>query len=175
MFRDYDHEDKRARGIGFTIDYNGLWYHHDGPNPGPVRRPALAALFGGAGAGKMAGRGLSRDLDGAYWLAGPEMRYRVEVEDVPFVIVSYRAHAEEIDVMTNLGETVEVGPDHPLLVRAEPLHGAQVLYVDVRASLLARLSQPVYYDMINRLLEETPDGRYVIRSRGVVFEMPFQN
>jgi hypothetical protein len=47
-----------------------------------------------------------------------------------------------------------------------------VPYVEVRAGLLARLSRPVYYDMIGNLAEETPDGRCVVRSRGAVFELP---
>jgi hypothetical protein len=171
IFRDYDHAAKRARGIGFTIDYNGLWYHHDGVNPGPIRRVALAALFGGAGDGKMAGKGLKREPDGTYWLAGPEERYRVEVEDVPFIITHYLARNGMINALTNFGERVEIGPGHPLIVRSEPLHGAQVLYVEVRDGLLARFSQAAYYDIIDKLVEEV-DGEYVIRSRGAVFRLP---
>lgn len=171
IFRDYDHAAKRAQGYSFTIDYNGLWYYHDGASPGPIKRMELAALFGGAGGGKWAGKGLARDPDGSYWLQGPEARYKVAVEDVPFIITHYLARDGMINVLTNFAEKVEIGPDHPLIVRAEPLHGAQVLYVEVRDGLLARFSQATYYDIIDKMLEEA-DGQYVIRSRGAVFVLP---
>lgn len=171
-FRHYDHAAKRAAGYGFTIDYNGLWYHHDGINPGPLRRVALAALFGGAGTGFMAGKGLTRDAEGEYWLAAPEGRYRVAVEDVPFVAVAYEYEGGALDVMTAFGEYVAVGPEHPLLPRAEPLRGDTVFYVDVRDGLLARLSRAVHMDLLARHAAADARGGYVIRSRGAAFAVP---
>ena len=170
-FRDYDHAAKQARGIEFTIDYNGLWYHHGGARPGPVRRPELAALFGGAGSGFMAGKGLTRDPDGTYWLAGPETRYRVEVEDVPFIATRFETpEAGIIDLYTNFGEKVETGPDHPLILRPEPLHGERVLYAAVRGDLLARCSQSVQAALLMNYVEDE-SGSPFLRSRGVSFRL----
>lgn len=171
VFRDYDHAEKQARGIEFTIDYNGLWYHHGGVRPGPVRRPELAALFGGAGTGLMAGKGLTRDADGTYWLAGPETRYRVAVEDVPFIAPRFEIPQPGfIDLYTNFDEKVEVGRDHPLTLRPEPLRGDMVLYAAVRGDLLARCSQSVQMALLMDYVAEE-NGKTVLRSRGKSFEI----
>lgn len=171
VFRDYDHAAKQARGIEFTIDYNGLWYHHGGVRPGPVRRPELAALFGGAGTGFMAGKGLKREDDGTYWLAGPETRYRVEVEDVPFVATHFETPAPGIiDLYTNFDEKIEIGPDHTLVQRAEPLRGDIVLYAAVRGDLLARCSQAVQADLLMNYVTLDGAGSF-IKSRDVSFAL----
>jgi hypothetical protein len=169
-FRDYDHAAKRAEGIGFTIDYNGLWYHHDGARPGPVRRVELAALFGGAGTGFMAGRGLILEHDGTYWLAGPETRYRVAVEDVPFIATRLDTPAPGIiDLYTNFDEKIEIGPDHALFMRAEPLRGDMVLYAEVRGGMLARCSRAVHAALVTDHAHEMADGSFTVKSRGIPF------
>lgn len=171
-FRDYDHAAKRAAGIGFTIDYNGLWYHHDGARPGPVRRVELAALFGGAGAGFMAGKGLALDADGTYWLAGLETRYRVDVEDVPFIAARLDVPAPGvIDLYTNFDEKIEIGPDHKLFLQPEPLRGEQVIYAAVRGGMLARCSRAVHMALLTDHAREMPDGTFAILSRGVFFTL----
>lgn len=170
-FRDYDHAAKRAQGMGFTIDYNGLWYHHDGARPGPIRRVELAALFGGAGDGFMAGKGLRRDADGRYWLAGPETSYQVAVEDVPFIATRLETPAPGvIDLFTNFDEKIAVGPDHPLTLRAEPLRGDMVIYAAVRDGLLARCSRAVHMALLSGHAQETSGG-HAIASRGALFEI----
>lgn len=170
VFQDYDHADKRRRGVEFTIDYQGRWYFHGGPNPGPIKRKALAGLFGGAGAGFMAGKGLFMDEAGDYWLKSPESRYRVEVEDVPFIITRYDIHNEDIDLYTSFDEKVELGPDHALALRAEPRHGIFVLYAHVRDGLWARFSPAVYNDFVNERITVRGDQAQCA-SRGAVFKL----
>lgn len=170
VFQDYDHAAKRARGVEFTIDYQGRWYFHGGQSPGPIKRKALAGLFGGAGAGFMAGKGLLRDENGEYWLKSPESRYRVEVEDVPFIITRYDIHNEGVDLFTNFDEKVPLGPDHALVLRPEPHHQVPVLYAEVRNGLWARLSAAVYNDIVrdHMTLEQ---GYAILESRGVTFRL----
>ena len=157
VFQDYDHDDKSRRGIQFTIDYQGRWYFHGPQNPGPIKRKALAGLFGGAGAGFMAGKGLNIDENGIYWLKSPESRYQVEVEDVPFIITHYDIHDQDIDLYTNFDEKIRVGPNHKLIMRAEPRHNVQVLYVEVRAGLLARFSTQAYNQFVNEMMVKKSD------------------
>lgn len=64
------------------IDAEGNW-HHEGE---PITRMAIVRLFSTV---------LMRHADGSYWLATPAERGRIEVEDVPFVIVAM--HVEEGD------------------------------------------------------------------------------
>lgn len=170
VFRDYDHQDKKRRGIEFTIDYQGRWYFHGGPNPGPIRRKALAGLFGGAGAGFMAGKGLFIDERGDYWLKSPESRYRVEVEDVPFIITRYDIHNDNIDLYTNFDEKVALGPGHELAIRPEPHKGVPVLYAEVRRGLWARFSSAVYNDFVNNVMSFHGDQAQCA-SRGKVFRL----
>lgn len=170
VFQDYDHAGKRRRGIQFTIDYQGRWYFHGEQSPGPIKRKALAGLFGGAGAGFMAGKGLSIDENGIYWLKSPEFRYQVEVEDVPFIITRYDIHNGNIDLFTNFDEKVELGPDHELALRPEPHKGVKVLYAEVRKGLWARFATNVYNEFVTSLLKEK-DGHFGITSRGRLFEV----
>jgi hypothetical protein len=171
LYKNYDHTEKMGRGIQFTIDYNGNWYFHNGPGAGPIRRTEIAGLFGGAGRGFMAGKGLMRDPDGRYWLKSPESRYEVEVEDVPFLATRYEVTPEgDIDLYTNFGEKVPLGPGHVLEIAAEPARGIEVFYVDVRNGLKARLAKPVYEDLVNAYLE-SEGGWHVLKSRGEVFRV----
>lgn len=170
VFQDYDHADKRRRGIQFTIDYQGRWYFHGEQNPGPIKRKALAGLFGGAGEGFMAGKGLSIDENGVYWLKSPESRYQVEVEDVPFIITRYDIHNNEVDLYTNFDEKVELGPAHNLALKPEPHRGIKVLYAEVRNGLWARFATNVYTDFINKYVTED-HGHYHLHSRGRNFEL----
>jgi hypothetical protein len=170
VFQDYDHADKRRRGIQFTIDYQGRWYFHGEQSPGPIKRKALAGLFGGAGQGFMAGKGLSIDENGIYWLKSPESRYQVEVEDVPFIITRYDIHNNDVDLYTNFDEKVALGPDHALDLRPEPHNGVKVLYAEVRKGLWARFATNVYNDFVTKLMKED-QGRIYITSRDRTFEM----
>ena len=170
VFRDYDHADKRRRGIQFTIDYQGRWYFHGAQSPGPIKRKALAGLFGGAGSGFMSEKGLSVDENGIYWLKSPESTYQVEVEDAPFIITYYDIHNANINLYTNFEEIVELGPDHALVLRAEPHHNVMVLYAAVRAGLWARFSTQVYNDFVRDVLTGD-DGHYQVTSRGHTFTL----
>ena len=170
VFQDYDHAAKRAGGIQFTIDYQGRWYFHGQQSPGPIKRKALAGLFGGAGAGFMSGKGLSIDKNGIYWLKSPESSYQVAVEDVPFIITGYDSHKDAIDLYTNFDEKIELGPDHALILKTEPRHGVKVLYAQVRAGLWGRFSTQAHNDFVNERLTGD-DGHYQVASRGHIFKL----
>lgn len=144
-FKSYDHAAKMARGFAFTIDTDGRWTCHDPDmGEGPIRRQKIAGLFAGAGTGFLAGKGLSRDENGEYWLkAPPNDRYKVEVEDVPFVITDFEQDGNKLTLITNFNERVTFSgflsrPDGPF---------PDVPYVEVRAGLLARLGRNVYYQL----------------------------
>ncbi len=135
----------------FRIDYDGVWFH-DGA---VIKRHALAKLF--------ADKGLRIDSDGQYWLSSPEEKYPVDVADVPFVIVDYDIRADEVDLVTNMGDLVPLGPDHILELRPEPQGGVLVPYIEVRKGLYARLSRPVFYNLVEKA--EAVDDTMVLYSR----------
>lgn len=136
----------------FHIDRKGQWYYRGTA----ITRPALVELFA---------RVLQRETDGDYWLVTPVERVGVSVADSPLTIVELRATGEgteqRLELRSNLGDRVMLGPDHPLELRPDD-HGTAVPYVHIRAGLDARLLRPVYYDLVEHARECRVDGRVVI-------------
>lgn len=163
-YKDYDHADKMRRGYAFTIDRDGRWYCHD-PNmgEGPIKRDALAKLFAGAGSGFMAGKGLSVDQAGRYWLKSPQDVYEIEVEDVPFVISDFETVDGTIKLKTNFGEIVPLDTAHTFeLHKGGPF--PDVPYVTVRTGLKARVSRAVLYNLVPMADEQ--DNQLLLHSGG---------
>ena len=114
--------------------------------------------------------------DGSYWLVTPAERGRVEVEDAPFIAVAVDREGEgrgqSLIFRTNLDEIVTAGADHPLRVETAA-DGTPAPYILVRPGLEARLSRPVFYDVVD-LGEEVPgDGetRLGVWSGGMFFDL----
>lgn len=151
--RDYDHAAKKARGIAFTIDRNGEWYAHAAEigQPGHIGRESLVKLFAGAGEGIWAGRGLSVDDQGRYWLKTPQAAYEVEVEDLPFVIVDYEDDGKSLIFETQLGEKVTLSEEKALRLSQTPdSKEGNLPEIEVRQGLRARLSRAVTHELIDR-------------------------
>lgn len=155
------------------IGRDGTWYHRGEP----IRRQAMVRLFATV---------LRRDEAGDFWLATPVERGRIEVEDTPFTAVEVDVRGEGPDAVlafrTNLDETVEAGPGHPIRVApraggagagvgpgAEPDSGEPRPHIEVRPGLEARLLRPVFYALAERAVEH--DGRWGVWSRGLFFPL----
>ncbi|MDX2221161.1 MAG: DUF1285 domain-containing protein [Rhodospirillaceae bacterium] len=138
--------------FNMRIDRNGTWYYQGSP----IGRVALVKLFATV---------LRRDDDGVYWLTTPVENGRIEVEDVPFIAVELtrhgQGHAQALGLRTNLDDTVEIGPEHPLVMRPTPGRGDAAPYVRVRANLEARLARAVYYQLVD-LAEPDPANPKVL-------------
>lgn len=125
--------------FGILIDHRGQWFYHGSP----IERKELVCLFASA---------LARDETGGYWLVTPKEMGRIVVEDVPFVAVEMfvagAGRAQRISLRTNIDEIVEVGADHPLVVVTDPVGGEPSPYVQLGRGLSARLSRPVFYELV---------------------------
>lgn len=146
--------------LGLRIDRDGRWYYQGSP----IGRPAMIKLFASV---------LHRLPDGSYWLVTPGEQVRVEVEDVPFVVVELReagtAAAPLIELRTNLDEWVPLDRSHPLTLRPVGTPPADVPYLGVRNGLEARLTRPVYYELVE-LAQPDPGGRHLeVASGGTRF------
>ncbi len=124
--------------IDIVIRKDGLWFHEGTP----IGREALVRLFSTV---------LRKDPEG-YVLVTPVEKLSITVEDAPFVAVRVdrRLEAGETAVLrftTNVGDTVDAGPDHPIRVEMDPLTGEPRPYVHVRAGLEALISRPVFYEV----------------------------
>ena len=151
------------RGLDMRIARDGTWYYRGSP----INRIALVKLFASV---------LRRESDGSYWLVTPAERGRVEVEDAPFIAVAVdregEGNGQNLIFRTNLDEIVTAGADHPLRVDTAA-DGTPAPYVLVRPGLEARLSRPVFYDVVEWGYEVPGDGetRLGIWSGGLFFDL----
>jgi hypothetical protein len=146
------------------IGRDGTWYYQGSP----IGRIALVKLFATV---------LKRDAQGDHWLITPAEQGRIEVEDAPFVAVELSVVGsgpdQALTLRTNLDEIVTVDADHPLRVEHDPVSGEPAPYVVVRDGLEARLSRPVYYELVELGLERQvgDDHLYGVWSRGGFFSL----
>jgi hypothetical protein len=150
--------------IGLKIARDGTWYYQ---NSAIGRRP-LVKLFASV---------LRQEKDGRYYLVTPAEKALVHVEDTPFLAVAMEAKGsgkrQRLTFRTNLDETVEAGPEHPLSFRTETT-GSFTPFVLVRDRLKARLTRPVYYELVAGAVTETKAGKKELGvwSGGAFFPFP---
>ena len=151
--------------LDMRIARDGTWYHEGAP----IQRLTLARLFSTI---------LRREDDGCYYLVTPVEKWRIQVEDAPFVAVLLEvsdkgAKQQALRFTTNLGDDVTVGPEHPLEVEYATPGGEPAPYVQVRARLRALLSRPVFLELTELGEEREVDGKplYGVWSQGVFFPL----
>ena len=159
MLRDVGRPAPQEFDIRIAAD--GSWYHEGGL----IARPALVKLFASV---------LKREADGSYWLVTPVERGRIDVDDVPFMIVAAQCEGEGggqiVRLRTNVDDEFILGPDHPLVMRC-PAGGDDLRpYVTVRPGLEGRIARPVFYELAE-ISVEGPQGQIGIWSAGAFFSL----
>jgi uncharacterized protein len=150
--------------IGLRIARDGAWYYQDSA----IRRRPLVKLFASV---------LRREKDGRYYLVTPAEKALVHVEDAPFLAVAMEVKGsgkrQRLTFRTNLDEIVEAGPKHPLSFCVEK-SGSFIPFVLVRDGLQARLTRPVYYELVATAATETKEGKKEmgVWSCGAFFPFP---
>ena len=146
--------------IDMRIAADGTWFYAGTP----IARPAMVALFA---------RILRRDPE-RHVLVTPVECVGILVEDAPFVAVAMAAVDGALRFVTNMGDEVEAGTDHPLRF-ATAADGGVKPYVHirgdsrggVRGGLWARLTRSLAIDLLDRAAEE--DGSLGVRSGPAFF------
>jgi hypothetical protein len=147
--------------LDMRIARDGTWYYRGSP----IGRPPLVKLFASV---------LRREADGGYWLVTPAERGRIAVEDAPFVAVELTVLGEGRDQQlifrTNLDDIVAAGPDHPIRVETA-LSGEPAPYILVRGALEARISRPVFYELVELAVDEkiAEEKQFGVWSSGAFF------
>lgn len=130
--------------IDIVIKPDGRWIHEGAQ----INREALVRLFSTV---------LRKDPDG-FHLVTPVEKMRITVEDAPFVAVRVDRVGDHLTFLTNVGDTVEAGPDNAIRVETGE-DGEPRPYVHVRRGLEALISRPVFYELVEMADErETPEG-----------------
>lgn len=140
--------------MDMRIARDGQWFHEGRP----ITRDGLVRLFAS----------ILRYDDGSdggeqgYMLVTPVERFRIQVEDVPFVAEAVEIAGEGQDqtltFTTNLGDVTTAGPDTPLRVVLAPETGEPTPYVRVRGNLDARIDRKSFYHLIDRATHEDHEG-----------------
>ena len=146
--------------IDIVIKRDGLWFHEGTP----IGREALVRLFASV---------LRLDPDG-FHLVTPVEKMRITVEDAPFIGVRVDREGADLKFLTNVGDEVIAGPEHRIRVSADPVTGEPQPYLHVRRGLEAKLSRPVFYELVEMADLEPGEGGaevYVVRSGGERFEL----
>lgn len=135
--------------IDLAIDAQGQWYHQGQP----FTRGSLVRLFS---------RLLRREKDGHYYLVTPVEKARVEVAEVPFIVVAAdrlgvgdEAH---ISFTTQVSDRVPLDAEHPLRVSFSEADEPRP-YVLVRPGLEARLLPQVFYQLVDWAEAEEQEGQ----------------
>ena len=150
--------------LDIRIDRDGQWFYHGTP----IGRKALVKLFASV---------LRRGDDGRYWLETPAEKGEIIVEDAAFMAVALTVHgsdaAQRLEFRTNTDETVIADGDHPLRIALDSDTQEPSPYVLVRDGLEARLTRPVFYELVDLGMELTVDGAqiYGVWSTGHFFRI----
>ncbi len=137
------------------IAADGKWFHQEGE----ITRPAMIRAFSSL---------LRRDADGQYWLVTPQQKLSISVEDAPFIAAEMQSDGE------GKARTLAFRLNSDDLVFADAAHAIQprngLLYLHVRGGLWAKFARPVYYELANLALAESPNAP-CIWSKGAQFDL----
>jgi hypothetical protein len=148
--------------LDMRIANDGTWFYMGTP----IGRPALVRLFSTI---------LKRE-DGKHFLVTPVEKVGIRVDDAPFMAVEMVKEKGEqgwrLLFRTNVDDWVECDLAHGL--RFEPsAEGGLTPYLHVRADLWAKVTRPLYYDLVDMGEERMVDGRQMfgVASAGAFFAM----
>jgi hypothetical protein len=149
--------------LDMRIATDGTWYYLKTP----IGRPALVKLFASV---------LKREGD-KYFLVTPVEKVGISVEDAPFMAVELKIEQGEsgriLHFRTNVDDWVACGPGHALRFEPEPDTGGLKPYLHVRRELWAKVSRPLFYDLVDMGEEQNIGGEamFGIASGGEFFPM----
>ncbi len=113
-----------------------------------------------------------------YYLITPAEKWRIEVEDLPFMIIELNisnqgTNEQSIQARTNVGDWVTVGPDHK--IDAGPIAGLAneqaIPFVHIRSGLTARFNRNTFVE-IAELMQPLPTAdRYSLTSANTTFNL----
>ena len=158
----------RRHRIDMRIARDGTWIYQGSP----IGRARLVKLFSTI---------LKREADGSFHLVTPAEQAEIHVEDAPFIAVAMeragQGREQTLAFTTAQGDVAVAGADHALRIEIDPESGEPAPYVHVRGTsgggLEARLSRPVYYDLVELGGVDEVNGErwFGVWSGGVFFPM----
>jgi uncharacterized protein len=147
--------------IDIRIAGDGTWYYQKTP----IGRLPLVKLFASV---------LKKEGD-KYVLVTPVEKVGITVDDVPFLAVELtvaRDVGQSLTFRTNVDDVVTAGPGHALRFEPEATGGLRP-YLHVRRDLWAKVTRPLFYDLVELGEERDVGGRamFGVVSNGEFFAM----
>jgi uncharacterized protein len=147
--------------IDMRIGTDGTWYYQKTP----IGRLPLVKLFASV---------LKKEGD-KYVLVTPVEKVGITVDDVPFLAVELtvaRDAGQSLTFRTNVDDVVTAGPGHPLRFEQEATGGLRP-YLHVRRDLWAKVTRPLFFDLVELGEEHDVGGRamFGVVSNGEFFAM----
>ncbi len=149
--------------LDIRIARDGLWYYLGTP----IGRMPLVQLFASV---------LRKDEDGKTYLVTPVEKIGITVDDAPFVAVDVEQSdgpdGPVLTFETNLGDRVELGPEHPLRVVTDTQTDEPRPYILVRGRLEALIDRKTFYRLASlgeMQIEEDGTTAFGIVSHGAFF------
>lgn len=121
--------------LDMRIARDGTWFYQGTP----IGRPGLVKLFASI---------IRKDGDD-YFLVTPVEKVGITVEDAPFVAVDFDPVSSGLRFMTNVGDAVVAGPDHPIRVARDPQTGEPSPYILIRRNLEALIDRKSFYRLVD--------------------------
>src|SRR5438105_13426517 len=149
--------------LDMRIAADGTWFYLKTP----IGRPALVKLFASV---------LKREAD-KYFLVTPVEKCGIVVDDAPFLAVELKVEeapgGRVLHFRTNVDDWVACGAEHALRFVPEPMTGGLKPYLHVRRDLWARVTRPLFYDLVELGEEHEIDGvcMFGIASMGEFYAM----
>ncbi|MCM2450497.1 DUF1285 domain-containing protein [Agrobacterium vitis] len=132
----------------------------------PIGRAPLVRLFSTV---------LRKDEDGRTYLVSPVEKLGIKVADAHFIAVEMTVGARDGEAVltfrTNVGDLVEVGPEHPLRFVIKGDLQQLKPYLAVRGRLEALVSRAVTYELmaLGEVIDIDGQAMFAIRSGGETF------
>lgn len=145
--------------IDMRIARDGTWFYMGTP----IGRKELVNLFASI---------IRRDGDD-YFLVTPVEKVGITVDDAPFVAIDFDRTDNGLQFVTNVGDDVVAGADHPIRVVRDAQTGEPSPYVLIRANLEALIDRKSFYRLVDLGEEDMVDGVawFGVRSSGVFFSI----
>jgi hypothetical protein len=126
----------------FLINEHGDWYY----KASKINRHAMVKLFSTI---------LVRDNDNTFHLRTPVEDVLVDVIDVPYIIkemfVKNQGSLKYIYFKTNVDNILTAGIKNPIWLEKKKNKDELIPYVLVKKGLIAKISRPVYYQLMELL------------------------
>jgi hypothetical protein len=131
------------------IATDGTWFYLKTP----IGRPALVRLFASV---------LKREGD-RYFLVTPVEKCGITVDDAPFLAVEMKveegALGRMLNFRTNVDDWIACDREHALRFEPESGTGGLKPYLHVRRDLWAKVSRPLFYDLVELGEEREVEGQ----------------